>query len=112
RDWSSDVCSSDLDHGTDAFYEGEIGEALAQVVQQYGGSMTLEDLERYDVTYDEPVWGKYHNYDIATMPPPSSGGLTMLQLLQMYEELDLTQYDVKSVDKYNYKIEGMHIAYK
>lgn len=99
------------DHGTDAFYEGEIGEALAQVVQQYGGSMTLEDLERYDVTYDEPVWGKYHNYDIATMPPPSSGGLTMLQLLQMYEELDLTQYDVKSVDKYHYMVEGMHLAY-
>lgn len=99
------------DHGTDVFYNGEVGEALAQVVQQNGGSMTIEDLQRYDVTYDEPVWGTYKQYDIATMPPPSSGGLTMLQLLQMFEELDVTQYDVKSADKYHYMTEGMHLAY-
>ncbi|AQS55827.1 gamma-glutamyltransferase [Novibacillus thermophilus] len=99
------------DHGTDVFYSGEIGAALADVVQQFDGSMTLDDLKRYDVTYDTPVWGEYLGYDIASMPPPSSGGLTMLQLLKMFEELDLTQYDVRSPEKYHYMTEAMHLAY-
>src|SRR5699024_3279641 len=83
------------EQGTEVFYEGEIGEALAEVVQENDSSMTIDDLAGYDVTHDEPVWGEYLGYDIASMPPPSSGGLTMLQMLKMFEELDLTQYDVK-----------------
>lgn len=99
------------EQGTDAFYNGAVGYALAEVVQQYGGSMTPADLERYDVTADEPVWGDYLGYDIASMPPPSSGGLTMLQMLKMFEELELTQYEVRSADKYHYMTEAMHLAY-
>src|SRR5699024_9144103 len=97
--------------GTDVFYNGEIGEAMADVVQEFDGSMTPEDLSRYDVTEDEPVWGDYLGYDIASMPPPSSGGLTMLQMLKMFEEMDLTQYDVKSAEKYHHMAEAMHLAY-
>lgn len=99
------------EHGTDIFYNGEIGEALANTVQHYGGSMDFKDLRNYDVTEDEPVWGTYLGYDVASMPPPSSGGLTMLQLLKMFEEIDLTQYDVKSIEKYHHMVEAMHLAY-
>lgn len=99
------------EHGTDAFYNGEVGEALADVVQEFDGSMTPEDLSQYNVTEDEPVWGEYLGYDIASMPPPSSGGLTMLQMLEMFEEIDLTQYDVKSAEKYHHMAEAMHLAY-
>ncbi|MCG3420293.1 gamma-glutamyltransferase [Oceanobacillus sp. GSFE11] len=99
------------DQGSDALFNGEIGEALATEVQAFGGSMVTADLSRYDVTEDEPVWGDYQGYDIASMPPPSSGGLTMLQLLKMFEQLDLTQHDVKSPLKYHYMAEAMHLAY-
>ena len=97
--------------GTDAFYNGEIGEAMSEVVQDFDGSMIPEDLARYDVTEDEPVWGDYMGYDIASMPPPSSGGLAMLQMLKMFEEINLTQYDVKSAEKYHHMVEAMHLAY-
>jgi gamma-glutamyltranspeptidase/glutathione hydrolase len=99
------------EQGTEVFYEGEIGEALAEVVQENGSSMTIDDIAAYDVTHDEPVWGSYLGYDIASMPPPSSGGLTMLQMLKMFEELDLTQYEVKSAEKYHHMAEAMHLAY-
>lgn len=62
--------------GSKAFYQGKIGEALAGVVQDFGGSMTPDDLSRYEVTTDKPIWGEYHGYDIASMPPPSSGGVS------------------------------------
>ena len=99
------------EHGTAALYNGEIGEAMADVVQEFDGSMTPDDLGRYDVTEDEPVWGNYLGYDIASMPPPSSGGLAMLQMLKMFEDINLTQYDVTSAEKYHHMVEAMHLAY-
>lgn len=97
--------------GSDAFYNGEIGEALAQVVQDFGGSITLEDMRNYDVTIDEPVWGDYQGYKIASMPPPSSGGVFLLQMLKILDDFNLSQYDVKSVEKYHLLAEAMHLAY-
>ena len=99
------------EQGVDALYGGEIGEALVEEVRDFDSSMTTEDLEHYDVTHDTAVWGNYLGYDIASMPPPSSGGLTALQLLKMFEDIDLTQYDVRSAEKYHYMAEAMHLAY-
>jgi gamma-glutamyltranspeptidase / glutathione hydrolase len=97
--------------GTDAFYNGEIGKALAKVVQDFGGSMTAADLQKYDVTIDEPVWGEYQGYKIASMPPPSSGGVFLLQMLKILDGFDLSQYDVRSKEKYHLLAEAMHLAY-
>lgn len=97
--------------GTDAFYKGEIAEAIAGVVQQYGGSMTTDDLAAYDTTLDKPVWGEYKGYQIASMPPPSSGGVFLLQMLGILDGVDLSQYDVKSWEKYHLLAEAMHLAY-
>ncbi|CAM3815927.1 gamma-glutamyltransferase [Mesobacillus thioparans] len=97
--------------GTDALYKGEIAEALADVVQDFGGSMTPEDLEKYDVTVDEPVWGDYKGYEIASMPPPSSGGVFLLQMLKTLDGFNLSQYDVNSTEKYHLLAEAMHLAY-
>lgn len=99
------------EQGTDVFYKGEIGQAIADTVQDYNGSMTIEDLNNYEAKELAPVWGTYKGHDIATMPPPSSGGLTMLQLLKKFEVLDLTQYDVKSTEKNHLMAEAMHLAY-
>ncbi|SIT71316.1 gamma-glutamyltransferase [Edaphobacillus lindanitolerans] len=97
--------------GTDIFYEGPVADALAGAVQQAGGSMTKDDLKRYDVTVDEPIWGKYKGYDIASMPPPSSGGVFLLQMLGILDGFDLSQYDTKSWEKYHLLAETMHLAY-
>ncbi|QOK27143.1 gamma-glutamyltransferase [Cytobacillus oceanisediminis] len=97
--------------GTDAFYNGKIAEALAGVVQDFGGSMTPEDLAGYEVTIDEPIWGDYQGYEIASMPPPSSGGVFLLQMLKILDDFNLSQYDLKSWEKYHLLAETMHLAY-
>lgn len=97
--------------GTDAFYKGEIGQALAGTVQDFGGSMTPDDLKRYNVTIDEPIWGEYQGYKIASMPPPSSGGVFLLQMLKILDDYNLSQYDVRSAAKYHLLAEAMHLAY-
>src|SRR5699024_7515054 len=58
-----------------------------------------------------PVWGQYKDYDIATMPPPSSGGIFLLQMLGILDGFDLSQYDIQSVEKYHLYAETMHLAY-
>ncbi|MDQ0860660.1 gamma-glutamyltransferase [Bacillus sp. V2I10] len=97
--------------GTDVFYKGEIGQALAGTVQDFGGSMTPDDLKRYNVTIDEPIWGEYQGYEIASMPPPSSGGVFLLQMLKILDDFNLSQYDVRSAEKYHLLAEAMHLAY-
>ncbi|KIL49281.1 gamma-glutamyltransferase [Jeotgalibacillus soli] len=97
--------------GTDAFYEGIIADALADTVQDFGGSMTARDLENYEVTIDEPIWGEYQGYQIASMPPPSSGGVFLLQMLGILDDFNLSQYDVRSWEKYHLLAETMHLAY-
>lgn len=97
--------------GTEAFYKGEISEGIADVVQKFGGSMTTDDIASYDVRIDKPIWGDYKGYQIASMPPPSSGGVFLLQMLAILDGFDLSQYDVKSWEKYHLLAETMHLAY-
>ncbi|MET3696981.1 gamma-glutamyltransferase 1 [Bacillus oleivorans] len=97
--------------GSDALYNGPIGQALADTVQEFGGSMTAADLKKYQVTIDEPIWGEYQGYQIASMPPPSSGGVFLLQMLKILDDFNLSQYDVKSWEKYHLLAEAMHLAY-
>lgn len=98
-------------HGTDALYQGEIAEAIAEIVQDFGGSMTTEDLANYNFSVDEPVYGNYKDYSIASMPPPSSGGTFLIQMLKILEDFELGQYDPRSFEKYHLLAETMRLAY-
>ncbi|RNA67640.1 gamma-glutamyltransferase [Alteribacter keqinensis] len=98
-------------NGANAFYHGEIAEAIADTVQEFGGSMTTEDLANYQLTIDEPVVGNYKDYTIASMPPPSSGGTFLIQMLKILEDFDLGQYEVRSFEKYHLLSETMRLAY-
>jgi gamma-glutamyltranspeptidase/glutathione hydrolase len=98
-------------HGSDVFYNGRIGDAIVEIVQQCEGSMTIEDLRNYNITIDKPIYGEYKNYQIASMPPPSSGGLFFLQMLKIVEGFDIGQYDIRSVDKYHLLSETMRLSY-
>ncbi len=71
--------------GAKDFYEGESARILAEQMKANGGEITLDDLQNYAVVERAPLTGKYKGYDIITAPPPSSGGIGMLQMMAMLE---------------------------
>ena len=71
--------------GSQDFYEGETARLLADAMAKHGGLVTLADLKKYAAVERAPLSGKYRNYDIVTAPPPSSGGIGLLQMLGMLE---------------------------
>jgi gamma-glutamyltranspeptidase/glutathione hydrolase len=75
--------------GLDGFYAGETAEALVRTVQGAGGVLDSEDLAAYRPSLRRPVEGRYRGYRVVSFPPPSSGGLVLLQMLGMLERFDL-----------------------
>src|SRR5690606_41594214 len=69
--------------GADAFYRGCISRRIVAEMARHGGLITAQELARYRVVEREPSGGDYRGYRVATMPPPSSGGLHLAQLLNM-----------------------------
>ncbi len=80
-------------NGRRAFYEGETAEKLAAAVQAAGGVMTAGDLKSYRAVERTPVRGSYRGYDIVSMPPPSSGGVALVEMLNILEGYDLARQD-------------------
>src|SRR5581483_1423109 len=78
------------DRGASDFYEGETAHRFAAAMKENGGLITLEDLKNYKVAERKPLTGSYHGFDIITSPPPSSGGIGLLQIAGM---LDGTDYE-------------------
>lgn len=74
--------------GPDAFYKGPMAEATAKAVQDAGGMITVEDLANYKIQIRKPVTGTYRGYTIISMPPSSSGGAHVIQILNMLENMD------------------------
>ena len=71
------------------FYHGDIAKRLAAFVQAGGGLITEKDLADYKVKDRTPLYGKYHGYDIVTSPPPSSGGIVLIEILNILSTYDL-----------------------
>jgi len=69
--------------GTREFYEGSIAQRLAREMRRHGGLITLEDLRRYRARLREPLRGSFAGYEIITAPPPSSGGVALLEMLNI-----------------------------
>ncbi|MBX3383055.1 MAG: gamma-glutamyltransferase [Phycisphaeraceae bacterium] len=72
-------------HGRDGFYTGSVAEAIVRAVQRDGGALTLEDLAAYRPEERAPLRASFRGYDVLTMPPPSSGGIVLAQVLGMLE---------------------------
>ncbi|HUD85323.1 MAG TPA: gamma-glutamyltransferase [Xanthobacteraceae bacterium] len=79
--------------GPHAFYFGPIAEKLAAAVQAAGGVMTIDDVNSYSAFERTPVRGSYRGYDIVSMPPPSSGGVELIEMLNILEGYDLAHDD-------------------
>jgi gamma-glutamyltranspeptidase/glutathione hydrolase len=75
--------------GHDGFYAGETARLIAEAMEANGGLITHEDLAAYQPVEREPLKGSYRGLEVLTMPPPSSGGIALLQMLQMLEPHDL-----------------------
>lgn len=80
------------DFGREGFYSGETAEMIVREMQTANGIITLEDLKNYHSAWREPMVGTYKGYKIISMPPPSSGGIALLQLLKMVENVNLKKW--------------------
>ncbi|GED70769.1 gamma-glutamyltranspeptidase [Brevibacillus reuszeri] len=99
------------EHGAKVLYEGEVGEALAREVQKHGGRLTMADLRAYTVKEAEPIRAPYRGYEIVSMGPSSSGGITMIQMLKLLEPYDLQSMGHLSADYMHHLLEAMHLSY-
>lgn len=97
--------------GPRAFYEGAIAEKIAASVRAAGGVMTADDLKGYQVKERAPVTGSYRGYTIVSMPPPSSGGVHLIQMLNILEGFPLSKLGAQSTDTLHLLAEAMKRAY-
>ena len=99
------------DNGADGFYRGENAERLASFMTDIGGLITEEDLAAYAAREREPIRGTYRGYEIVSMPPPSSGGVGIVQMLNILEGFDLADMGHNSADYLHVLTETMRRAY-
>lgn len=95
------------DHGAQDFYEGETAHLLAADMAAHGGEITLEDLRLYKAIERKALEGTYKGYGIITAPPPSSGGIGLLQMLGMLALTDYPKTGAGSAASLHYEVEAM-----
>lgn len=106
--WSLEQIS---EHGEKAFYEGKIAEKLVDFMKKGDGLITAEDLTNYRVAERKPVTGTYNGYDVVSMPPPSSGGVHLIQMLNTLENTSLKEMGHNSAQSIHHLAEAMKYAY-
>ena len=99
------------DAGPRTFYQGSLAAKIVTAVKQSGGLMTLDDLKNYRAIERPVVRGTYRGYDIASMPPPSSGGVHLVQILNILEGFPLHDLGAESAATLHLLIEAMKPAY-
>ncbi len=97
--------------GADGFYRGPIAEAIAAEMATNGGLVTLEDLAAYKIVERDPVRGTFRGYEIVSMPPPSSGGVHLIQMLNMLETREPHPGQSDSAEDLHFLAEVMRLAY-
>ncbi len=98
-------------HGAADFYEGETAQKLAAAMQANGGLITLQDLKSYQAVERAPLRGRYRDYEVITAPPPSSGGIGILQMLGMLEGSGYEKSGAGSAASIHYVAEAMRRFY-
>jgi gamma-glutamyltranspeptidase / glutathione hydrolase len=99
-------------HGPREFYEGETARRIAAAMAKHGGTITLDDLKAYRPVERPPLRGTYRGHAIVTMPPPSSGGIALLQMLAMLEPHDVGALGRDSAAKIHLFAEVMRRAFR
>jgi len=99
------------DQGPAGFYQGKTAELLVAEMQANGGLITLADLAAYTAKVRQPVIGQYRGYEVISMPPPSSGGTTLVEMLNILEGYDLSAMGFGSAKSLHVMTEAMRRAY-
>ncbi|MBB1362015.1 gamma-glutamyltransferase [Shewanella sp. SR44-4] len=97
--------------GSKGFYQGETAEKIVSAVQNAGGVMSLNDLANYKVVEREPVRGNYRGYEVVSMPPPSSGGIHIIEMLNVLEQFPIDKLGHNSANTLHLMAETMKYAY-
>lgn len=97
--------------GPDAFYKGKIADEIAGEMAQHGGLIGKADLAAYRAVERKPVSGTYRGYEVFSMPPPSSGGIHIVQILNILENFDLAKWGFGSADAMQVMAEAEKYAY-
>jgi gamma-glutamyltranspeptidase/glutathione hydrolase len=97
--------------GPDAFYKGWIADRIAEDMAAHGGLITKADLANYAAKERAPIKGTFYGYDIISMPPPSSGGVALVEMLNMLEALNLQKETRQSVRAIHLIVEAQRRAY-
>jgi len=105
----ADTLRAIADNGPRVFYTGDIAARIAAAVRAAGGIMTADDLAHYQAIERTPVRGTYRGYDLISMPPPSSGGVCLIEMLNILEGYDLAKLD--RAEALHDMIEAMKRAY-
>jgi gamma-glutamyltranspeptidase/glutathione hydrolase len=103
--------SAIAERGPRGFYEGPVAEKLVKAIGDAGGIMTLDDLKSYQPVIRAPVRGTYRGYDIVSMPQPSSGGVVLLETLNILEGFPMSDMKQGSAPSLHVMIEAMKRAY-
>lgn len=99
------------EQGPKAFYDGPVAERLLAEMRTHGGLITREDLRGYRAVWREPVRGTYRGYEVVSMPPPSSGGVHLIQMLNVLEPEPLREWGHHSAETLHRLVESMKLAY-
>ncbi|MFT5560442.1 MAG: gamma-glutamyltranspeptidase/glutathione hydrolase [Candidatus Azotimanducaceae bacterium] len=97
--------------GPDAFYGGSIGKLIVAEMVRHGGLISLDDLKNYQVQNRTPVTGTYRGFDIVSMPPSSSGGVHVIEILNILEQYPIKDYGANSAQSIHLMTEAMKLAY-
>jgi len=99
-----------INEGSDGFYKGTIAKKIIETVEEKGGWVDGEDLENYESIVKEPLIGNYRNYDIITSAPSSSGGVAIIESLNMLEGFNLKELKIESQKRLDLLAEVFRLA--
>lgn len=99
------------DNGQDGFYKGTVAEEIVRFMKENGGIITMEDLQRYTAVERKPIKGTFNGYDIYSMPPPSSGGVALIEMMNLMELAKLDSIEFNSTAYVHLVAEAMRRAF-
>jgi gamma-glutamyltranspeptidase/glutathione hydrolase len=100
-----------LKNGRDEFYKGEIAQQMVSYIEKNGGIVSLDDLANYQAIWRKPITFNYKDLKIISMPPPSSGGITLGQIMKMIEPFPLKEYKHNQTQYIQLLVEAQRRAY-